>query len=250
MSKQSGLGQQFYLNGNNLSGDVGAITNAAGTIAPLDVTAINKLAHERIGGRRSGVLAFTTFFNDATEQQHEALKGLPDTDVLALWLFSGTLADPSCAITAKQANYDMTLGTDGALTFAVQLDSTAGTFLEWGQILAAALAHSSATTATGFDDGAQTTDGAVGFLHAISAASGTVEYDIDDSSDSTNGVDGSWATLLSFTDVPAASHPTAERVEVAGTVERWTRTVTEGTFTTVVFSMAIRRRASGDIDAA
>ena len=144
----------------------------------------------------------------------------------------------------------MGLGGDGALTFSVQLDSTAGTFLEWGRILAAAIAHGSATTATGYNDGAQTTVGAVGFLHAISCSSGTVEYDIDDSSDSTNGQDGSWATLLSFTDVAAASHPTAERVEVNGTVEKYTRAVTEGSFSTAVFSMAIRRRVTGDVDAA
>ena len=110
MAKQSGLGQQFYLNGNNLSGDVGAIQNATATLAALDVTSIDKLAPERIGGKRSGTLAFTTFFNDATEQQHEALKALPSTDVLALWLFSGTLADPSCAITAMKLMFpSMTL---------------------------------------------------------------------------------------------------------------------------------------------
>ncbi len=250
MVKKSGLGQNLYVGGFDLSGDVGQINNVGSPVGLLDVTGIDKLAVERIMGRRDAALSFTAFFNDATDQEHLALKGLPTTDVLALYLMSTTNGDQCGAITAKQINYDGTRAADGSFTFAVELLAAASFFLEWGIILSTKVSHASADEVVGIDFGSKTTVGAVGFLQAFSAVSGTVEYDIDDSSDSTNGVDGSWSTLLSFTDRLFSTLPQAERVAVDGDVERWTRAVTEGTFSTAVFAVGMRRRVAADVDAA
>ena len=250
MGKISGLGQQLYLGGRDLSGDVGSIDSAGSPTNLLDVTGINKSAVERIYGLRTGQLSFTAFFNDATDAEHDALKGLPTADVLALWMMSTTRGDACAALTAKQIDYDATRGAEGSLTFKVDLQGTAGLFLEYGKILVAKTTHSSATDETGIDHGSQTTIGAVGFLQHFSAATGTVEYDIEDSSDSTNGVDGSWANLLAFSDVATPYNPIASRVAVNGTVEKWTRASTNGTFTTAVFAMGLRRRQTNEVDAA
>jgi len=245
---------RLYIAGYDISGDVGSIESIGSPVGELPGTGISSSAMERLFGKRDGMVDFTAYFNDdstaGAEGEHTALSSLPTTDRLALVLKGTTLDDPVAALTAKQLNYDPSRNADGSLTESVQLRAAAGVALEWGNLLVAKTTHASASTETGKDDGAQTTSGAVGFLQAFDAASGTVEYDIDDSSDSTNGVDGSWATLLSFTDVAAASHPTAERVAVNGTVERWVRAVTEGTFTDADFAMAIRRRESTDVDAA
>ena len=254
MAKQSGLGQRLYLRGYDISGDVGSIDNASTPTDLLDVTSIDKLAYERILGKRSGMLSFTTFFNDATDAEHDALKGLPTADVLALWLIGTTRGDVCAALTAKQINYDATRGEDGSLVFKVDLQGTAGLFLEYGLVLVAKVTHGSATDETGITFGVQTTVGAVGWLQHFGAAdpipTGTIEYDIEDSSDSTNGIDGSWANLIAFSDVTDPWAETAERVAVDGDVEKYVRASTNGTFANADFSMGFRRRVEGDVDAA
>lgn len=251
---RSGLGQQMYVGGYDISGNVGSIDNASSPAALLDVTAINKYAFERIIGLRSGQLSFTTFFDVATDAEHDALSGLPTADVLALWMMSSTRGDVCAALTAKQVNYDGTRGADGSLTFKVDLQGAAGLFLEYGEILVAKTTHASATDETGITNTVQTTDGAVGFLQHFGAAdpipTGTIEYDIEDSSDSTNGIDGAWANLLAFSDVATPWAETAERVAVDGTVEKWTRASTNGTFTNADFAMGLRRRVALEVDAA
>ncbi len=250
MAKQSGLGQRLYLGGYDISGDVGSIDNASTPTALLDVTGIDKQAPERILGKRSGLLSFTAFFNDVSDQEHEALKSLPSADVLSLWLIGTTRGDPCAALTAKQINYDGTRAEDGSLTFKVDMQGTAGLFLEYGEVLTAKVTHSTADEETGITFGSQTTVGAVGFLQHFSAATGTVEYDLEDSSDSSNGIDGSWGNLLAFTNVATPYAATAERVAVDGNVEKYVRAETNGTFTDAVFAMGFRRRVSGDVDAA
>ena len=213
---------------------------------------IDKLAEERIIGRRTGQISFTAFFNDADDQEHEALKGLPATDVLALWLMSTTRGDACAGLTAKQANYDMALGADGSLTFKVDLQGAAGFFLEYGVTLVAKVAHSSATDETGFDNGAAASNGAVAFLQHFEDTSptGTIEYDVEDSSDTTNGDDGSWGNLIAFNDVATAYAAYTERKSVDGEVLRWQRASTNGTFTNASFSMGIRIRQALEVDAA
>jgi hypothetical protein len=62
MAKQSGIGDNFYVGGYDLSGDISAIGQLGGGPALLDVTSIKSSANERIGGLRSGDWQFTSFF--------------------------------------------------------------------------------------------------------------------------------------------------------------------------------------------
>ena len=61
-NKQSGLGDNFFIGGYDLSGDVSALSQISGGPVALDVTGIKSSAHERIGGLRSGDMQFTSFF--------------------------------------------------------------------------------------------------------------------------------------------------------------------------------------------
>lgn len=250
MAKKSGLAQNFYIGGYDLSGDIGALNTCAARRAALEVTGIDKSAVERILALGDGELSFNCFFNDAALAEHAALSTLPTTDRLAMYLFGTTRGDASALLTGKQINYDWNRSQDGALLGTVQVLGAAGLPLEYGLVLKAKGTHASATDETGLNDSAQTTAGAVGFLQHFSAATGTVEYDIEDSSDSTNGIDGIWANLLAFSDVATPYAPIAERVAVAGTVEKYVRASTNGTFTTAVFAMSFRRRLATDYDAA
>jgi len=253
MVKKSGIGQRLYVHGFDISGDTGQINNIGSPIGLLDVTSIDVSAMERIMGKRDAEIDFTAFFNIAADREHLALKGLPLTDVLGVVLFGTTAGDQMAAISAKQINYDANRAADGAFGFGVQLLGSAGFPLEYGLVLTPKITtHTSAADVTGIDFGASSASGAVGFLQHFedTLPSGTIEYDIEDSSDSSDGDDGAWANLIAFSDVATPWAGIAERAIVAGTVNRWTRASTNGTFTNASFSMSLRRRVSGDYDAA
>ena len=56
------MGDNFYIGGYDLSGDVSALSQIGGGPAAGDVTPINSYGNQRIGLLRSGDLQFTTFF--------------------------------------------------------------------------------------------------------------------------------------------------------------------------------------------
>ena len=245
MAKKTGLGQKFYVHGYDLSGDVGAINTCRTGVALLDTTAIEETINTRLQGLSGGGISLALFLHDATARRHLALKALRTADRLVMYLTGTTRGDAAACLTALQVSYGWNRGADGALLGTVQALSNADP-VEWAKLLVAKVTHSSATDETGIVNSVQTTKGGVGFLQHFSAASGTVEYDIEDSSDSTNGVDGVWANLLAFSDVSTPWSQIAQRVEVTGTVEKWVRASTNGTFTTAVFAMAFFRGTDND----
>jgi hypothetical protein len=66
MAKQSGLGDNFYVDGYDLSGNVSALGQVGGGPATLDVTPIKRSANERIGGLRTADWQFTSFWESTT----------------------------------------------------------------------------------------------------------------------------------------------------------------------------------------
>ena len=244
MAKKSGLGQELYIHGYDLSGDVGSLDSVGSPREQLEVTAINKSARERIYGLADGSLSFNTFFNDATEQEHAALSGLPTADRIICYNMGGTRGDASYCLTAKQVNYDGTRGTDGSLAFTVGAVAN-GIAPDWCQTLTSGQeTHGSAGSSTSRDDSAATSAGLIAYLEIVDCDSGTPTVTIQQSSD--NGSGDAWATVLSFTAVGYASAPTAERVTVSGAVERYLRVTTTGTFSNLDFVVTTRRGTAQD----
>jgi len=244
MAKKSGLGQELYVHGYDLSGDVGSLDSVGSPREQLEVTAINKSARERIFGLSDGSLSFNTFFNDATEQEHAALSGLPTADRIICYNMGGTRGDASYCLTAKQVNYDGTRGTDGSLAFTVGAVAN-GIAPDWCETLTAGQeTHASAGSSTSRDDSAATSAGLIAYLEIVDCDSGTPTVTIQQSSD--NGSGDAWATVLSFTAVGYASAPTAERVTVSGAVERYLRVTTTGTFSNLDFVVTTRRGTAQD----
>lgn len=64
--KTSGLGDNFYIGGYDLSGDLASVDQISGGPALLNVTPISKSANVRIGGLRDGSMQFTTFFENSS----------------------------------------------------------------------------------------------------------------------------------------------------------------------------------------
>jgi hypothetical protein len=139
---------------------------------------------------------------------------------------------------AQGINYDPTRAADGMLTFDITMDTYA-TLPVWGVMLTAGLDTdtSGASTAT-LDQGAQTSAGAEAILHVTAFTGSNFTATIQDSA---NGSD--WGTLVAFTQVTDIG---TERVTVSGTVERYVRVTTTGTFNPVNYAVSFRRGEATD----
>ena len=244
MAKSNGLGQQIFVQGYDLSGDVSALDSIGSPRDQIDVTAINVAARERIFGLAGASITVNSWFNDASAQEHAALSGLPTTDRLITYAMGGSIGDAAYGLTAKQVNYDGSRGTDGSMAFTVNAEAN-GVAPDWCELLTAGKeTHASAGSSSSRDDGAATSNGLVGILQVVSIASGTPTVVIEQSSD--NGSSDAWATVLSFAAVADGAEPTAERVTVSGAVERYLRVTTTGTFSNALIVVATRRGTAQD----
>lgn len=239
MAKETGLGDQLFIGGYDIGGDVSAIGSLSTPRETLPATGITKFAHERLFGKRDGKGEFVTYFNKATDQQHLALRGLPRTDVHLMYLRGTDLGDEAIGMVGKQVNYDPTRGDDGSLTFGVNIEANAYG-LDWlTQLTAGKRTDTSATNGTGVDFGAATAFGFQAYLQVFSFTGTSVTVKLQESSD--NGAGDAW-TDVSGGAFTAATGRTAERIQsVSSTlaVERYLRVVTTGTFSSAVFAVGV-----------
>jgi len=237
MAKTSGLGDNFYIAGFDLSGDVASLDQISGGPALLDVTPINKSAHVRLGGLRTGAMSFTSFFDAAAGAEHPALSTLPRTDVIGTYARGTTVGNAAACINAKQVNYDPTRDSTGNLTLKVDLQSNSFG-LEWGKQLTAGLrTDSSATTGAFFDDGGATSFGGQAYFQ-LTAFSGT-SVTIDIQSATTSG--GSYTTTGLTSSALTAVGAQRVSVSTSTTINEFIKVVTTGTFTNAVFSVVFMR---------
>lgn len=243
MAKQSGLGDQLFIDGYDISGDVGSVDTLATPMNPLEVTGINKNAKERIGGQRDGSMEFMSFFNPAAGQVFQRLKLLPTTDVLATYFHGSTIGNVAFGMTGKQANYDGSRGDDGSFTFKTSVLATPNG-ANWGEMLTAGKATLGASGAlSSYDYGASvgtTNFGAQAFLQVFAFTGTSATVAIQSSTD--NGSGDAWANVtgLVFT---AATGVTSERIITSSTqaIERYLRVNVTGTFSNLVFAVMVAR---------
>lgn len=236
--KTSGLGDRLYVGAYNLSGDIGSLGRIAGGAGPLDLTDITQSAYERDLGVRDGGIDFSAHFNKATSRAHPVLSALPRTDTLATYGRGAAIGSPAASCVAKQIGYDGTRAADGSLSLAVATNGS-GYGLEWGEQLTAGLrTDGAATNGSSLDGAASTAFGAQFYLHATAFTGTSVTIKIQDSAD-----DSAWADLsgAAFTVVTGA---TWERIAVTGTVRRYLRVATTGTFSNAVFVVNAVRNLS------
>jgi hypothetical protein len=238
--KTSGLGDNFYIAGYDMSGDIGSISLSGGP-ATLDVTGIDKSAHERIGGLRTGSMSWKSFFNPTVGATHDKLAALPTADVICTYARGTTLGNPAACQVSKQINYDGTRGDSGEFTFAVEAQCN-GFGLEWGlQLTAGKRTDTTATNGTSVDFGTGSTAfGLQAYLHVFSFTGTSVTVKLQESSDNGAGDAFTDVTGGGFT---AATGVTSQRIATSSsqTVERYLRVVTTGTFSSAVFAVTVVR---------
>lgn len=241
MAKASGLGDNAYVAGYDLSADVIALDRIAGGPAALDCTPINASAMVRLGGLRTGEIAFTSWWDSLVA--HVALSSLPTADVHAMYARGTSIGSPAACMVAKQVNYDPTRGPNGSLTAKVQCLSN-GFGIEWGILATAGLrTDSAATNGASQDDGAATAFGLEAYLQTTAFSGTDVTVKLQDSAN--NSV---WADITgaAFTQITSGNQH-FERIATANnaTIRQYVRavTVTTGGFTSVTFAVAYIRNA-------
>lgn len=241
MGKGVGFPQNFYIEGYDLSGDANSLGRVACPKEPLPSTGINKSSVERLPGRGSGEISFATFFNDASLQEHDALKGLPTADIVAYYATGLAIGDPMASLVAKQVNYDWERFQSGMLLGNIQCLGQ-GRVLEWGVMLTAGKVVVATDTSYASNDfGSQTTSGAAGFFNVFSNnADGTIVI-IQDSPD-----DSTFTTLMAITYADGAR--ISERKTVAGTVDRYVRVNVSGDVGGFVARVAVGFRRGESVD--
>lgn len=229
MAKTSGLGDSFFINQYDVSGDTNSLDSISTELATLDVTGINKYANERIAGNSSAKMDFTTLFNTSAGQIHTALKSLVTTDVQMTYLRGNAIGNPAASIVGKQLSYDGTRGNDGDLKMKVSTVSN-GYNLEWGQQLTAGLrTDTTATNGASLDTLTSASFGGQAYLHVTAFTGTSVTITIQDSTNNST-----WVDVASFTVVTA---PGVQRLVTGSTEQfnRYVRVKTAGTFTNCSF---------------
>lgn len=243
MAKQTGLGDNFYIAGFDLSGDVGAADSITVAQATLPSTGINKSGNERLAGLKDGAVSFTSYFNDAAGAAHPALKTVPAADRIVSYYRGTTLGNSAASMVAKQVDYAGNRNDDGSLTFKVNAQAN-GFGLEWGNMLTAGKrTDGSATNGSPFDFGADQTGffDAQAYLQVFSFTGTDVTVKIQTSQD--NAVDP-YNDRITFTQITGGA-PLAERKTMttpgSQVMERFVRavTVTTGGFSSLVFAVMV-----------
>ena len=244
MPKTSGLGDNFYIGGYDLSGDVANLSRIGGGPGALDLTPINASAYVRLGGVRDGSIDFTTFM-DVTGSppyaEHTALSPLPTADVIATYFRGTAIGNDAASCVAKQVNYDWTRGQDGALTGTVQCTAN-GSGLEWGTQLTPGRRVDGSATAAGagnsYDTGGSLAFGAQMYVQLFAFSGTSVTISLWDSADNS-----SFLAVASLTTSALTSANQAARITIANnaTVRRYIAVATAGTFTNADFAVQVTK---------
>jgi hypothetical protein len=240
MSKTTGLGMFCWVDGYDLSGDIGSIGHINGGPKPLELTGIDKGGYERAGGLRDGGFGFTAWFNPAASQAHPVLSTLPTADRAAMTGLGSTIGSPAACLIGKQIGYDGKRANDGAFTLDVEAQSNAYG-LEWAQLLTAGKrVDTVATNGASLDTAASASFGAQLYLQVFAFTGTDVTIKLQDSADNSSFTD---VTGGAFTAVTTAPQSQRLQLGAAATVRRYLRiaTTTSGGFTSVTFAVGVNK---------
>tara|TARA_R100000808_G_scaffold6135_4_gene18408 strand:+ start:2585 stop:3313 length:729 start_codon:yes stop_codon:yes gene_type:complete len=241
MAIQNGLNTRLYVMGNDLSGDANAIDSAGYTQETMETTALNESAVSRMIGRADGSLGVSGYFDNASNKIHATFTSnsgkLPTADQVVLVPFGASVGDDCVGISAKEADYNVSRSQGSVMTVSSTFNGN-GMGGEFGEMLTAHDdTHSSAGSGTVVDSGASSASGGAGYMQIMSLASGSVTVKVQHATSS----GGTYADLVTFTATGTSDVPTAERVEATGTVNRYLKVTTTGTFSNAVIAVAFSR---------
>lgn len=243
MSKQTGLGDQLYVAGYDIAGDVQSISSLSTPIATIELTGINKSAYERGYGIADASGEFVSFFNKADDAQHEVLSALPRSNGHIMYCRGAVQGNAAVGAVGKRTDYAGTRGDDGSLTFSVPFSGD-GSVLDWcTQLTDGKVTVTGAGNQDGVDlgGGGSKSFGWQAYLQVFSFTGTSATVKLQTSSD--DGAVDTYADLTggAFATVTAR---TAERLvssSATATVEQWVRVNVAGTFSSLAFAVIFNR---------
>lgn len=167
-------------------------------------------------------------------------------DTVVVWMGRDTTAgDPGFAILGSIPQHKIQQPLSDIVKTMLEAKSNRSA---WVNSLHPKAARTTAHTTTGIDNGAATTYGglAIAQVFALTGTTPVLGLKVQHSSDSTNGTDGTWVDLVSFTAINAAGVTAGYRStgRVTGTVNRWLRvvlSVTSGSLSSCTFAVQFGR---------
>lgn len=239
--KLTGLASNFYVGGYDLSGDVNALGNVSTPIATLDVTAINKSAHERLYGLADGAMSVTTIFDLDAGQEQKVLSAMPRTDTIGTFFVGTAIGNAATSINAKEVSYSPTRANDGMLSNVTELQAN-GYGLEWGtQLTAGIRTDTAATNGSGFDNGAAATNGCQVYIQVFTFSGTDVTITVQSSAASNFTSPQTEATYA-----VSGAHAATRIVGSNSSVNRYWRaiTTTSAGFTSLTFAVMVNINAA------
>lgn len=243
MAKTSGLGDDFFIDGWHIGGDIQSLVINGGPAA-LDLTDITQSAHGRAGGIRAGAIKVVSFHDNAltgvVTSEHNAFSTLQTVDQVATYCRGQAIGNPAACCNAKQVNYDPTRAADGMLTFAVDNEGD-GFGTEWGiQLTNGLRTDTAATNGASNDFGAASNSfGAQAYLQATALTGTDVTVTLQDSADNSTFAN---ITGGAFPQITGAL-PNSFRIATANNLQirRFVRAITTtiGGFTSFAFQVTI-----------
>ena len=234
MTVESAIGSRFFLDGYDISGDVGQIGTMRVNVAALDISNITESGMRRLAGRKTGEISWNVFFNDAASQEHVALKSINRNNRYAAWAHRcAAIGDSGIALLGKQNNYDWNLGAEGGLFGTVQMLSNGSPIEPCELLTPGKRTDTGATNGASLDGAASTSFGLAAYLFLTDFTGTDITVALEDSAN-----DSAWAAISggAFTQATAVG---AQRIQTAvgGTVRRYVRvvTTTSGGFTSATF---------------
>ena len=221
MTQLAGDHVQILVGGYELTGDSNQVT-VNDARAMLDSTTFADAVQNFIPGRRNTSLEHAGFINPATGQSHPALKSAELSGVVSVLLGQNAdpvVGDPVYCLKILQNRYSVNPQVGQVIPFSATFNNV-GEVSGWGAILAAPIAFTNSINGSSVDNGAQTIGGGAAHLHILqNAASDTYSIKVQGATDAgfTTGV----VDLATFT--LDASAIGSERIEISGTIPRYTR---------------------------
>lgn len=250
MAKQSGMGDNLYIDGADVSGDIGSLGRISGPLTTQDVTAIWMGANSRIGLTHDGAIDWSAFWNPgaAADTAHSVHKTLPLTDRIVTYCRGTVLGNNAASMIGKQINYDANRAADGSLLFSVNALAN-GYGLEWGNLLTAGkLTQTSAGNGTSVDLGSTPVSYSFGwaaYLHVFAFTGTSITVKIQDSADNSAWADITGASFTAATAVGSQRIAASAGATSTATVRRYVRLVSTGTFSSAQFAVNFVRYEIG-----
>lgn len=219
MGVSHGKDTKVYANGFDLS----AYFNEAGHEGVCDVAesaTFGDSAKEILAGLKSGKLSLAGVYDGAVAAVDEFLASVLGAAAESVWTYLPQ-GDANGNVAYGVKGVETAYSAKGSITDLVRVNAEANSNVGEERLIVHHALTTEVATGNGVaqDGGAATTNGGVGYLHVPDITGITnLAVVIQDSADGASG----WATILSFTGVTADN--AKERMAIAGTVRRWTRT--------------------------